>query len=99
MKVKVNEVELFEIDETTKRVICHDIHEDDFERDMKRRLEWIVRHKYERCLERLKKEWIPKLQQAGIQQLPLDNAELVTLITSQPEYKDRKAREAVATKK
>lgn len=37
-------------------------------------------------------EWIPKLRKKGIE-LPVDDEELVELITSQPDYKNRAERE------
>ena len=57
MKISVNDKELFTLTETQKSVIKNDIHADEFDADMARRLEYILTHKYERCFERLKKEW------------------------------------------
>ena len=62
MKVKVNEDEILELNEVQKKVICNDINEDEFEADIKRRLQYILMHKYEQCFKRLKSEWDQKLQ-------------------------------------
>lgn len=92
MKVSVDDKELFSLSETQKKVIKNDIHEDIFDEDMCRRLQYILTHKYERCFERLKNEWMPKLQQR-IDSVPTDPDRLAELIFSQADYKCRKQRE------
>lgn len=99
MKISVDcpcEQKLFELSETQKLVIKNDIHEDEFDADMKRRLEYILKHKYERCFDRLKKEWEPKLAASGVKSLPVDKDEFAQMVFAQPEYKNRKQREAEA---
>jgi len=93
MKISVDDKELFTLSETQKKVIMNDIHESIFEDDMKRRLNYILMHKYERCFERLKNEWIPKLEKSGIKSIPLDPDELAKVIFSHPQYKNRAQRE------
>lgn len=93
MKISVNDQELFTLTETQKNVIKNDIQTDIFEEDMKRRLQWVLMHKYERCFERLKKEWDQKLVANGVKSVPTDPDEYAQLVFSQPNYKDRKARE------
>lgn len=93
MKVKVDDKEVLTLSETQKKVIKNDIPEEVFQADMERRLNWVLSHKYERCLERLKKEWIPKLADR-VQSIPTNDEELATLIFSQPDYKSRSQREA-----
>lgn len=92
MKISVDDQELFKLSEVQKRVIKNDIHEDIFEEDMKRRLHYILTHKYERCFERLKAEWMPKLQER-VQSVPTNPDALAELIFSQPDYKSRKGRD------
>lgn len=93
MKISVNDVELFRLSETQKKVIKNDIHEDLFDEDMKRRLQYILMHKYERCLERLKKEWEVRLKERAAS-IPTNDDALAELIFSQPEYKSRKQRDS-----
>ena len=95
MKISVNDVELFTLTETQKSVIKNDIHADNFEEDMKRRLQYILMHKYEQCFERLKKEWEPKLS-TKLESIPTDKDAFATLVFNQPDYKDRKAKELEA---
>lgn len=90
---------LFKVSEIQKKVICNDIPAEIIDEDMKRRLEWVLRHKYERCFERLQKEWLPKLAANGVKSVPMDRDALAELIFAQPDYKDRSAREAEAKAK
>ena len=96
MKISVDGKELFSLNDTQKRVIKNDIHEDIFEEDMKRRLEYVLTHKYERCFERLKKEWEPQLKANGVASIPTNNDQFAELVFSQPQYKSRKQREVVS---
>ena len=97
MKINVDGKECFSLTETQKKVIKNDIHADVFEEDMKRRLHYILTHKYERCFERLKSEWIPLLQ-SRVDSIPTDPDALAELIFNQPDYKDRKSRESKVQK-
>jgi hypothetical protein len=96
MKIKVNNEDLFELSETQKKVIKNDIHEDEFEDDMKRRLKYILTHKYDECFKRLKAEWETKLVAKGVAQLPTNKDDFANLVFSQPEYKNRKQRDQEA---
>lgn len=97
MKVQVNGEDLFELNEVQKKVICNDIHEDIFEEDMKRRLQYILMHKYERCFERLKKEWEPKLA-CRVDAVPTHPDKFAELVMAQPDYLCRKKREELVEK-
>jgi hypothetical protein len=96
MKISVDDREVFTLSETQKNVIRNDIHDEDFEADMQRRLQYILMHKYERCFERLKKEWEPKLRANGMDMMPTDPDKLAELIFKQPNYKNRSQREREA---
>jgi hypothetical protein len=94
MKIKVNEEEILELNEVQKKVICNDISEDEFEADMKRRLQYVLMHKYEQCFKRLKAEWDEKLQ-GRAESVPTNPDAYAQLVFSQPDYKCRKQREAL----
>lgn len=96
MKISVNDQELFTLTETQKKVIQNDIHSEIFDADMKRRLQYILMHKYERCYGRLKSEWESKLAANGVKAIPLDPDEFAELVFKQPNYKNRSARELEA---
>jgi len=93
MKISVDDVELYTLSETKKKVIQHQISSDIFYDDMKRRLEWVLMHKYNQVYKRLKDEWEPKLAAAGMRSIPTDPDEFAELVFAQPNYKDRKARD------
>lgn len=93
MKISVDDKPLFTLSEIQKKVIKNDIHEEIFEDDMKRRLEYILKHKYERCFDRLKAEWDSKLAAKGHATIPTNPDAYAELVFSQPEYKNRSQRE------
>ncbi len=93
MKVLVNGELVIELSDTKKKVIKSDIHDNVFEEDMKRRVHWVLNHKYERCMERLRNEWLPKLK-TKYDVIPTNDDALAELIFSQPDYKSRSQREA-----
>jgi hypothetical protein len=97
MKISVDDKEIFSLSEIQCKVICNDIPEKEFEADMHRRLEYILKHKYEQCFQRLKSEWcegeVSKLAANGVDSIPTDPEKLAQLIFSQPNYKSRSARE------
>jgi hypothetical protein len=96
MKISVDDKEVFSLSETQKSVIKNDISHDVFDEDMKRRLQWVITHKYENCFERLKKEWEPKLAASGVAMIPTDKDAFAELVFSHPEYKSRKQRDLVS---
>jgi hypothetical protein len=96
MKISVDDVELFTLNETQKKVIKNEIMSDVFEEDMKRRLHYILTHKYEQCFKRLKEEWEPKLAVSGLESIPTDKDAFAELVFAHKDYKDRSAREDVS---
>lgn len=93
MKIFVDNDQVFELNETKKKVIKNDIHDTIFDDDMKRRVRWILEHKYENCFKRLKDEWEPKLASRGIKSIPTDPDEFADLVFSQSDYKNRANRD------
>ena len=94
MKIKVDEQELLTINETQKKIICHEIPEEIFDEDMKRRIKWVLAEKYKDCFQKLQDEWIPKLKQRGVGSIPLEDDKFAELIFSQPDYKNRSQKDA-----
>ena len=87
MKISVNDIELFTLNETQKLVIQSELSSEIFEEDMKRRLQWVLIHKYEQCFNALKRRWDPILSQRYTS-IPTDSREYSQLVFSQPDYKD-----------
>jgi hypothetical protein len=92
MKILVDNKLILELNETQKKVIKDEIHEDIFEEDMKRRLSWVLTHKYNEVFKKLKQEWDPKLEANGIKMIPTDKDEYAKLVFSQPDYKSKDQR-------
>lgn len=95
MKIQVNNKEVFDLNSTKQKVIQNDIPSEIFEQDMERRVRWVIEHKYERCMHRLKQEWEPKLA-ATHNSIPTDPDAFAKLVFSQPDYQSRSQREAKA---
>lgn len=93
MKIKVDENVVLELSETQIKCIQNDIPTTIFSQDMSRRVSYVMKQKYWNCLKRLKNEWIPKLKESGLSSIPLDDDEFCNLVFSQPDYKDREARD------
>lgn len=101
MKVDIDGVEVITLTDTQKNVIKNDINADVFQNDMQHRVKHALVNKYERCLQRLKKEWIEnkdsngkcKLELCGVSTMPLNDEALAEAIFALPEYNDRKARD------
>jgi len=93
MKVQVDGKDLFELTEIQKKVLRNDIKADILDEDVKRRMFHVINHKYERCFARLKKEWEPRLEKAGVESIPTNKDAFAALVFEQPDYKDRSARD------
>ena len=98
MQIKVDLTTVCDLTETQKNIVKNDINADEFESDIQRRVCYIVEHKIERCMKRLKEEWVDggKLADNGVSSVPMDDMQLAELIFSQPNYKCRKTRDAEA---
>lgn len=92
MRIQVDNQEIFELLPWQENVIKNDIFEEEFETHMRRIARWVWENKFERCFERLKNEWEPKLIDRGLQSLPTGKEEFANLVFSQPDYRNRSER-------
>lgn len=100
MKVSVNNVEIFTLTATQKKVIQNEIPSEIFDEDIKRRLKWVlIDEKYRKCFERLKKEWEPKLIERGIEFIPTNPDSFAELVFNQSDYKNRSTRDLEESQK
>ena len=93
MKIYVDDQHLFTLSEIQKKVIKNDIHEEIFDEDMKRRLQYILMHKYEQSFASMKAEWEPKLAASGAKSIPTNPDEFAQMVFAHPDYKNRTQRE------
>lgn len=90
MKVKVNEEQIFELEQWEKDVIANDIASEDLDADLKRRLEWVLKHKVEQCYNRFEKEWLEKLRNdPSVESIPKTKKGFVEMVIARPDYKNR----------
>ncbi len=61
--------------------------------ELEQRIAWILQNKCERCLHRLRLAWMPRLEERGISEVPIDDDAFSELVFSQSDYKDRDARD------
>ena len=95
MKIEVNGKEILTLTELQKKVLQYDISPQILEAELIKDLKWILEHKLERCSERLKSEWTPKLVASGITAIPLKKEKFAEEVFKHIEYKDRSAREVI----
>jgi hypothetical protein len=95
MDIKVGLTIVCSLTKTQQNIIKSDINADEFEADIQRRVSYIVTHKLEQCMARLRQEWVEggKLVANGVTSIPLDDIELAELIFAQPNYKCRKTKD------
>lgn len=95
MKIQKDGKDIWELQKWQEKVIKNDIHADEFEADMERRLRWVWEHKFEQCYKRFEQEWLPKLQaDPSVAQIPADKKAFAEMIMQRPDYEDRKKRDA-----
>lgn len=92
MIVTVDGVEILKFEPVHESIIKHEIPSEIFEEDMARRLNWVVMHKYEQCFKKMKEEWDPKLEAAGIESIPTNKDLYAQLVFAQTDYKDKSSR-------
>ncbi len=61
--------------------------------NIKKRLKWIIQHKLDRGLLRLKNQWEARLKER-FEQVPTGDKEFCELVFSQPDYKNKTQRYA-----
>jgi hypothetical protein len=93
MKIYLDNLEIFEITNIDRLLLEHDLI--DVDNEIKRRLEYIIKHKVDQCYSRLKSEWDKKFQSdVNITSVPTKRDDYVALVIAHPDYKNRSVREA-----
>lgn len=93
MKIIVDGNELFTLTEIQKQVLAWEIPGNILNEDLKRRLKWILQHKYEQTFLAFRTYWEPILTGNLVKSIPTDRDEFARLVFAQPQYKDRMARD------
>lgn len=95
MKIVIDDIYVIELSELQEQVIKSYIIDSEFEDDMIRRVKEAVEGKYLNCFRRLKEEWDPKLEIAGVSMIPTNKDEYAKLVFAQPDYLSRSQREGL----
>lgn len=86
MKVSVDDQELFTLTDFQKQVIKYIVPEEFFDEDMKRRLHWILMHKYEHTFRHMRAHWTDRLKERGMDPDTMSNEEFAERVFAQPDY-------------
>lgn len=90
--IKVNGKKLFSVNNLQKEVICQSISKGNCENFLIEKIAKVISENIATELDRLKKEWEPKLRLEGVKEIPIDDMEFAKLILSRKDYKDRSQR-------
>lgn len=97
MKIICDGVEVVSLSDMQMKVLAHMIPNDELNSDLKRRVSWVLNHKYAQCLQALRAEFEPKLKAGGAQSIPCDDEEFCRMVFAREDYKDRAARDRAAS--
>lgn len=98
MKIQVDGVDVAEITDHMRKVICNDIPKEIVDEDMKRRVAYFPLHKYDQCMKRLRKDWEPKIRAEGTD-IPASDEVFANMVFARQDYLDRSARDALEKQK
>ena len=93
MKKTVKYIELFTITPIQQQIMEYNINSDEWEDDMKRRLQWSIDVKLQDCINNLRNDWTPILIADGATSIPVYDEDFAALVFAHPDYKDRKSRD------
>jgi len=95
MKFSVDDEVILELSDDQLKVMAHGINSDILVDDLKRRVVWVISHKYENLLDGLLKDAMPVLA-ANNASLPTDKLAQAALVFALPDYQDKKNRDDAA---
>jgi hypothetical protein len=87
MKISVNGQELFSLNDTQLKILAHEINSDILTSDLKRRLKWVLDHEFDVAFKELKKVTLQKLQDNGMQNIPLTDEGYIKEVLKLAEFK------------
>jgi hypothetical protein len=71
MKISVNGQELFSLNDTQLKILAHEINSDILDKDLKRRLKWVLDHEFDVAMKEFKNATLQRLKDNGMKDLPL----------------------------
>jgi len=92
MEIKLDDEVILKLSEVEIKTLMNDISSDELKEDIARRLKYIVMHKHDECLKRLKEQWIPKFKELGKDSIPLDDKMFCEEVFACSSYECKKIR-------
>jgi hypothetical protein len=93
MKIRINDKVVFKITKTMSKILKHTFFEEEYESEVERLVCWVLQHQIDNIVKDLRVEWMPKLKDLGVENMPLDDEKFAELVFSQKEYKNRSGRD------
>jgi methionine synthase II (cobalamin-independent) len=92
MKIYFDLELIYEINDFDIKVLKNNFFQEDLEKIIKERLRWDIQSFCEQAYNDLKNKWIPILF-VRLKSIPTDKEELLKVIMSQPDYRDKASQE------
>ena len=86
MKCFIDDMEIFDLNETQVNILSHDIPRHQVEDTLKGLIHYIVGQKLRECAGKLFEEWKPKLAKEGVDLVPLLDIDFAKMIFERPDY-------------
>ena len=99
MKILINDKVILELKDVELDILRDEIFDEKLEEDIASRINWVISNKINDSIKTLKEEWLPRLKELGINEIPLDDYAFAELIFKQKSYKKRSERETVTPEK
>ena len=96
MKILIDDKVILELTDTQLGVLGDEIPSEHLQEELEFRIRHAIMDKYTNVYKRMEAYWVPKLKEAGLKSIPLDEAEFAQLVFSQPTYATRSQCEAQA---
>ena len=95
MKIYLESEEILDIQQWEINLLGYQLSAANLTNDLKRRLQYIIRHKIDQCFEQLQKDFMPILRDdPSVTSIPVKKDQFVAMILQRPDYKDRDTKEA-----
>ena len=91
--LNIDDVELFKISPEEKSIISIEYNKVDVDSFIDNQIATLIKHVLEQYIDRVRKEWEPKLIKDGATSINSDDKIFMSEIKKRPDYKDRSARE------
>lgn len=89
MKCYIDNMEVFELNQTQVNILAHLVPRHQLEDHLKGLIHYIIGQKLRECAAKLFEEWKPKLAKEGLELVPLMDIDFAKMIFERPDYTTR----------